>query len=143
MDLAAARRAIVERIERKRRAYQSTLYTDMGVLLSRWQLIRLLLRALVSPRPAYQLTFKGGQPRPHPAAQIVLADLKRFSRFTRGGLVVSPVSRMADPYATAYREGMRDMYIRILMMTGLDGGEIEDEPNASQAHDFEDPSGPG
>lgn len=127
MDLAAAGRAIAQRIERKRRAYQSTLYTDMGVLLSRWAMVRLLLRALISPRPAYQLTFKGGQPRPHPAALIVLADLKRFSHFTRGGLVTSPISRMTDPYATAYREGMRDVYIRILMMTGLDGGDIEEQ----------------
>lgn len=128
MDLGHAKRELIARLERKRQAYQSTIYTDMGVLLSRWALIKLCLRALVSPRPAYQLTFKGGQSRPHPAAQVVLADLKRFSRFTRGGLVTSPVSRMTDPYATAYREGMRDMYIRILMMTGLDGGEIEDDP---------------
>lgn len=124
------RRAMIERIERKRRAYQSTMYTDMGVLLSRWAMVRLLLRALISPRPAYQLTFKGGQPRPHPAAQIVLADLRRFSRFTRGGLVRSAVSQMTDPYATAYREGMRDMYIRILQMTGLDGGDPEESHHA-------------
>lgn len=135
----AIRRKLVERFERKRRAYQSTIYTDMGVLLSRWQMIRLLLRALVSPAPAYQLMFRGGQPRPHPAAQIVLADLRRFSRFARGGLVTSPVSRMTDPYATAYREGMRDMYIRILMMTGLDGGDAEDESHAD-ASDFSDPT---
>jgi|GEM_PF-1024955 hypothetical protein len=128
MDLGEAKRELIERLERKRQAYRATMFTDMGVLLSRWQLIRLCLRALVSPRPAYQLTFKGAHKVPHPAAQIVLADLKRFSRFTRGGLVISPVTRTADPYATAYREGMRDMYIRILMMTGLDGGDIEDDP---------------
>lgn len=121
----SAFRERLERILGKRRAYSSTLHTDMSVLLSRWQLIRLALRALVSPRPAYRLTF-APTGRPHPAAQIVLADLKRFCKFHAGGLVVSPISRMADPYATAYRDGLRDVYIRILLMAGLDAGNTED-----------------
>lgn len=117
-----------ERLERKRLAYQGIVYDDMSVLLSRWAMIKLLVRALFSPRPAYQLMFTQGleMPRPTPAAKIVLADLKRFCQFNRGGLVLSPVSRTSDPYATAYRDGMRDMYLRMLMMAGLDGGDTED-----------------
>lgn len=116
-----------ERLERKRLAYQGIVYDDMSVLLSRWALIKLLVRALFSPRPAYQLMFNNGlDPKPSPAARIVLADLKRFSQFSRGGLVISPVTRTSDPYATAYRDGMRDMYLRMLMMAGLDGGDTED-----------------
>lgn len=77
-------------------------------------------------RRAYcELFLRDG--KPSPAGAVVLADLKRFCRFNRGGLVVSPVSRMTDPYATAYQNGLRDAYTRILLMTGLDGGEIQDD----------------
>lgn len=77
-------------------------------------------------RRAYQAVFLVDG-RPGPMAAVVLADLKRFCRFNRGGLVVSPVSRMTDPYATAYQNGLRDAYTRVLMMCGLDGGEIEED----------------
>jgi hypothetical protein len=109
------------------RAYNATFRADMNFFLSRWALLKLLLRVLVSPkRPAYELLFKGGGHALLPMSRIVLGDLRHVSRFQRGGLVISPISRMTDPLATAYRDGQRDLYIRILLMIGLDGGAIGD-----------------
>ncbi len=74
-------------------------------------------------RLAYVRTFLAANGKPHPEALIVLADLARVSGINRGGIVVSPVSRMVDPYATAYRAGMRDVYLRITKFIGLDEAE--------------------
>lgn len=76
-------------------------------------------------RAAYQNTFLVAL-KPHPNAQIVLADLKRYSGADREGLIVSPVTRTADPIATAYRAGRRDVYLRICKYLSLDGLDIED-----------------
>lgn len=123
-----------ERLARRKQAYSTLLRADLGIILSRWAMVRFLLRALVSPRPQYELLFtmrRAGHQTLNPAAQVVLADLRDLCRFDRGGLVVSPVSRMSDPLATAYRDGMRDVYIRILMMAGLDQGPKESDPHES------------
>jgi len=68
---------------------------------------------------AYLATFHGNGDQPHPAAQAVLADLRRFCGISRGGIVVSPITRSVDPYATTYRAGMRDVYLRIAEMLGV------------------------
>lgn len=70
-------------------------------------------------RLAYVRTFCGDGAKPHPEAEKVLADLRRFCGIDRGGIVVSPVSRMVDPHATAYRAGQRDVYLRIIKFLGL------------------------
>jgi hypothetical protein len=54
-----------------------------------------------------------GDFRSAPKLQRVLADLRRFCGITKGGIVVSPVSRTVDPYATIYRAALRDVYLRI------------------------------
>lgn len=74
-------------------------------------------------RVAYQRTFCGDGPRPHPEAERVLADLFKFCKVNKGGIVVSPVQRMTDPYATIYRDGLRDVYLRVAAMLGLDEWE--------------------
>jgi hypothetical protein len=51
-------------------------------------------------RLAYQNTFLGPNGKPLPFAAEVLADLKRYCGINKGGLVVSPVGRTVDPYAT-------------------------------------------
>lgn len=71
-------------------------------------------------RQAYIATFYGDRQQPHPSAQDVLADLKRYCGINKGGIVVSPISRTVDPYASVYRAGMRDVYLRIAEMLGLD-----------------------
>jgi|JI10StandDraft_1071094.scaffolds.fasta_scaffold00943_28 hypothetical protein len=65
----------------------------------------------------------------HPNAETVLADLKRFCGINRGGIVVSPVTRTVDPYATAYRAGMRDVYLRVAKFLDLQETDIEDTPH--------------
>jgi hypothetical protein len=64
-------------------------------------------------RLAYVRTFCAGNGDIHPEAERVLKDLRRYCHVDKPGIVVSPVSRSVDPYATAYRAGMRDVYQRI------------------------------
>ena len=45
-------------------------------------------------RRAYSITFLGADGKPLPHAATVLADLKRFCGITRGGLKISPITRM-------------------------------------------------
>lgn len=60
-----------------------------------------------------------------PAGDEVMRDLRRFCRYERGGLVVSPASKTVDPYATIYQNGLRDAYVRIAMMIGLEHTDNE------------------
>lgn len=78
-------------------------------------------------RWAYLRTFTGPDGKPHPEAAIVLKDLKRFCGINRGGIVVSPVGRVVDPYASIYRAGLRDVYLRIAKHLGLDESDLEEE----------------
>lgn len=86
-------------------------------------------------RLAYQRTFCGDGSKPHLEAERVLADLRRFCGIDRGGIVVSPVSRMVDSHATTYRAGQRDVYLRIVKMLSLsEATEIpEDTPHERPA----------
>lgn len=77
-------------------------------------------------RHAYQRTFYGDYKKPHRDAIVVLSDLKRFCGINRGGIVVSPVLRMVDPHASAYRAGQRDVYLRISKMLDLDETDIKE-----------------
>lgn len=83
-------------------------------------------------RAAYQHTFLVDR-KPGPLASVVLADLKRYCGADREGLVVSPVTRTADPIATAYRAGRRDVYLRICKYLSLDGLDIEDHDDAARS----------
>jgi hypothetical protein len=71
-------------------------------------------------RLAYVRTFYGAGDELHPDARLVLADLRRFCRINRGGLVVSPVQKTVDPYATIYQAGLRDAYLRIIEFMDFD-----------------------
>lgn len=81
-------------------------------------------------RLAYVRTFQDPQGRILPFAAQVLADLKRFCGVEKGGLVISPRSKMVDPLATAYRAGQRDVFLRITKFLRLDGADIEDDSDA-------------
>lgn len=69
---------------------------------------------------AYQRTFNGPSNKtPHLDGQIVLEDLRKVARISDGGLVKGEDGH-TDPYASIYRAGLRDMYLRIVMFLGLD-----------------------
>lgn len=89
-------------------------------------LFRKLRERLQRKQLAYQRTFCGDFRKPHGDACIVLGDLKRFCGINRGGIVVSPVLRMVDPHASAYRAGQRDVYLRISRMLDLDETDIKE-----------------
>ncbi len=85
---------------------------------------------------AYQRTFNGpNNDSPHLDGQIILEDLRKFAHIDDGALVVSPVQRMTDVPATMYRAGLRDMYLRIARMLGLDEADVfettEETPDES------------
>lgn len=80
-------------------------------------------------RLAYSRTFRGDGETLHEDGQRVLADLKRFCRINRGGIVVSPVNRQTDPYATIYQAGLRDAYLRIIGFLQLDETDVHEESN--------------
>lgn len=84
-------------------------------------------------RLAYLRTFMGQDGKPHPEGAKVLADLKRYCGISRGGIVTSPVTRMVDPLATAYRAGQRDTYLRIVHYLGLEKSLIEEEADNDPA----------
>lgn len=92
-----------------------------------------LLQLIHRKKLAYANTFRDAQGGIAPYAQTVLADLKRYCGINRGGLVISPVSRLTDPYATAYRAGQRDVYLRIAKMLGLDETDIPEESERDEA----------
>lgn len=73
---------------------------------------------------AYSRTFCDANGKLHPNALTVLGDLEKFSGMHKGGIVVSPVSRVTDPYATAYRAGMRDVVLRIKKFLGPEAAKI-------------------
>ncbi len=67
-------------------------------------------------RRAYWATFLGPDNQPHPNAALMLKSFRKFCRVDRPGIVVSPVQKMTDPYATAYQAGLRDAYSHIDLM---------------------------
>lgn len=85
------------------------------------------MQMLQRKRWSYIRTLCGDDGKPHPEAQQMLADLKRFCGINKGGIVVSPIGRVVDPYATVYRAGMRDVYLRIAKMIDLDETELNEE----------------
>lgn len=82
---------------------------------------------------AYLNTLCDGTGKPHPNAAILLRDLKRFCGINKGGIVVSPITRTVDPYATVYRAGMRDVYLRIAAMINLDETDIGEDHGGSSS----------
>lgn len=62
-------------------------------------------------------------------------DLRKYCGVDKEGLVVSPVSRMTDPYATAYRAGRRDVFLRIQKYTywNFDEDSTDGRPSTSSS----------
>lgn len=58
------------------------------------------------------------------SGRAVLADLRRFARFTESPLVVSTVRQQADPIATAVRIGRQEMFSRILHHLHVDDAQL-------------------
>lgn len=93
--------------------------------------VRNIRERLFRRRDAYRRTFCGPGVVPHNDGDEVLRDLRRFCGINKGGIVVSPVTRMADPIATAYRAGQRDVFLRIAGFIGLDEAQLEEQRDVS------------
>lgn len=80
-------------------------------------------------RGAYQRLFFGASSEVMPDAEIVLSDLRRFCGVNKGGIVKNRLTGAVDPYATAYRAGQRDVFLRIAGYLGLDEAQLEEISN--------------
>jgi hypothetical protein len=80
-------------------------------------------RRIFEKRAAYRFTFMGPDALVHREGQQVLDDLRKFCGVDRAGIVISPVTRTTDPYATAYRAGQRDVYARIVKFLNLEDSD--------------------
>lgn len=80
-------------------------------------------------RLAYQHLFFGATGGVTADAELVLADLRRFCGINKGGIVKNRLTGAVDPYATAYRAGQRDVFLRIAGYLGLDEAQMEEISN--------------
>lgn len=91
---------------------------------------------LLKRHQAYAGLFLGPDNKRHGNAATVWNDLRKYCGVNKEGLVVSPVSRMTDPYATAYRAGRRDVFLRIQKYTYFNFDE--DPTDARSSHSSDD-----
>lgn len=99
------------------------------------RMLKLAARSSLGSRrrlqPVYAKLFLGLDDQPHPNAAIVLADLRRFCGVDRERLVVSPVSRQTDAYASFYLAGKQAVYTMIERMLSEELPEGEDDGGRS------------
>ncbi|MBU7436511.1 hypothetical protein [Paraburkholderia fungorum] len=74
---------------------------------------------LLRRRSYYRAVFDGSVP-----ARAVLADLRRFARFTESPLVVSTLRQQVDPFATAVKIGRQEMFQRIIHHLHVDDAQL-------------------
>lgn len=70
-------------------------------------------------RAAYRAIFAPG-----PAADIVMADLRKFCRGTSTPAVVSPITQTVDPLATGIAIGRQEVWHRICQNLHLDDADL-------------------
>lgn len=83
--------------------------------------MELIQRLLQRRRAAYVAVFGGART---PAKDYVLADLRQFCRATVSTTVVSRVSGVVDPIASAQAEGRREVFLRITQYLNLSDADI-------------------
>jgi hypothetical protein len=80
---------------------------------------------------AYKRTFCGdGNNTPHLDGQIVLEDLRKVAKIDAGGILKGNDGHV-DPYASIYRAGLRDMFLRVALHLGLDEASVFDTSEES------------
>ena len=77
-------------------------------------------QAFARRKLAYQRTFCGDRDVPHLDAEIVLEDLKKFCGMKRPGIAIARGTGAVDPYASIYQAALRDVYIHITGLLGID-----------------------
>lgn len=90
-----------------------------------WDSIAERVRArLFGRRDAYRAVFAPAGEL-GPMAEVVMRDLARYCHAGRANLIVSPVTRQADPLAMAFAEGQRDVFNRIKAQLNLSTEQID------------------
>lgn len=78
-----------------------------------------LLDAMTRKHHAYAALFLGPTDRRFGNAKVVWDDLAKFCGDNREGLVVSPITKQSDPYASAFLAGKQAVFKRIKHYTYL------------------------
>lgn len=84
---------------------------------------------------AYAALFLGPDNRRHGNAAVVWNDLKRFCGDEREGLMISPKSGMADPYASAFLAGKQAVFKRLSRYTYLNLDSESEDAGTSTSDD--------
>lgn len=72
-------------------------------------------------RSHYRATFQGSAKQ---SAEIVLADLRKFTGYGESPLVVSSIRQEADPIATAVKIGRQEVFQRIIAHLHIDDAQL-------------------
>lgn len=75
---------------------------------------------LAKKTAAYRRAFLADDGTPNKDGEEILRDLRDFCRANKSTTMVSPVSKMVDPLASAQAEGRREVWLRITQMLYLD-----------------------
>lgn len=82
-------------------------------------------------KSAYVRCFMGDDGELSPSGKLIIGDLKNLSKADQSPTMVSPISGMVDPIASAHRAGLQEMYNYILQRLYLSDKTIinlEEEP---------------
>jgi hypothetical protein len=86
-------------------------------------MVRELLLKLFNRRNAYCKCFKDGT-EVSDSGRRVLKDLAKFCRAHDTTTLISPISRMVDPLASAQAEGRREVFLRIMWHLKLTDADL-------------------
>jgi hypothetical protein len=81
------------------------------------------IRRLQRKRFAYRRMFLADDNTPNADARVVIADLKRFCRAEAPCIQYDKAGKL-DPVASAYLEGRREVYLRIMHFLHIDDSTI-------------------
>lgn len=85
--------------------------------------LRDYIRHLYRLRGAFRGTFLNDKGKPHPDAEVVLCELRRFCYGAKP--TIKTVSRgTIDPYASIAAAARQEVYFRVLSMIRLDDADI-------------------
>ena len=90
-----------------------------------------LLERILNRRRNYRMLFLDADNKPNRAAEVVLADLRRFCRAQVSTAAINPLTRSIDPLAMAMAEGRREVWNRIqahLNLSDRDITNLQEEP---------------
>lgn len=85
--------------------------------------LKSLYRRTINRRGVYRRLFMKDD-KLTPDAEAFFADLSRFCRFKTSTLIVSPIARQTDAFATLQAEGRREVFLRMISHLKVDDSDL-------------------